>query len=235
MEGRSLLPAFANQSITRDHPLFFEHEGSRAVRDGKWKLVSLSGDAWELYDLEADPAEMTNLILREPAKARQLSINWQAWATRCNVDVQPERLPAAGAPATTQIANQPLRISCDVDPESRNGVILAQGGRQNGYALHLEDGHVVFSVRIREQLFVAKAPAALEGRFSLEAVLARDGAMHLSINGREVATAKGPGLIPVQPIDDLSIGEDSRTAVGDYTPPNPLAGKVENVKIRSGL
>jgi arylsulfatase A-like enzyme len=32
----------------RGAPFFFEHEGSRAVRDGKWKLVSLSGDAWEL-------------------------------------------------------------------------------------------------------------------------------------------------------------------------------------------
>ena len=55
MEGRSLLPALENQPVARAEPLFFEHEGSRAVRDGKWKLVSLSGDAWELYDLEPIP------------------------------------------------------------------------------------------------------------------------------------------------------------------------------------
>jgi len=235
MEGRSLLPAFSSQAIVRDAPLFFEHEGSRAIRDGKWKLVSLSGDAWELYDIEADPTEMNNLFSREPAEARRLSLAWEAWARRCNVDVQSEPLPTAGAPATTQIANQPLRISCDVHPESPNGVILAQGGRQNGFALHLENGRPVFSVRIREQLFVAKAPAAPEGRFSLEAILGSDGTMRLSINGREVATAKAPGVIPVQPMDELSIGKDARTAVGDYTAPNPLAGKVENVKIRSGL
>jgi hypothetical protein len=32
-------------------------------------------------------------------------------------------------------------------------------------------------------------------------------------------------------MDDLSIGEDARTPVGDYTAPNPLTGKVENVKV----
>jgi len=87
MEGRSLLPAFENQPVTRTEPLFFEHEGSRAVRDGKWKLVSLSGDAWELYDLEADPTEMNNLLARQPAKARDLVTMWHAWAKRCHVEI----------------------------------------------------------------------------------------------------------------------------------------------------
>ena len=68
MEGRSLLPALENQPIRRDAPIFFEHEGSRAVRDGQWKLVSLSGDAWELYDLDADPTEMRDLTSKMPEK-----------------------------------------------------------------------------------------------------------------------------------------------------------------------
>jgi arylsulfatase len=77
MEGRSLLPAFRKQAVKRGEPLFFEHEGSRAVRDGQWKLVSVSGDAWELYDIEADPVEMSNLMAKMPAKARALAAEWE--------------------------------------------------------------------------------------------------------------------------------------------------------------
>lgn len=237
MEGRSLLPAFENQSIGRAAPLFFEHEGSRAVRDGKWKLVSLSADAWELYDLDAEPTEMRNLASAMPGKVRDLAVQWEAWARRCNVDVTTDLLGTAtrtegsSRPDTPQIANRPLRIQCEVETTSKSGVILAQGGRQHGYALHLEDGKPVFNVRIAGQVFSARASEAPSGRFSLEATVEKDGTMRLAINGREAATGKAPGLIPAQPQDELSIGEDTRTAVGDYTAPNPLAGKVLNVRI----
>jgi arylsulfatase len=235
MEGRSLLPAFNNQPITRSAPLFFEHEGSRAVRDGKWKLVSLSSDAWELYDLESDPTEMRNLATTMADKVRAMAAQWEEWAKRCNVDTTTRSVPvqtaSASVPPTPQIANRPLRISCEVLPESLNGVILAQGGRQHGFALHLEDGRPVFSVRIATRLFSVKSPEAPAGRFSLEARLENEGALKLFVNGREVASGKASGLIPAQPQDELSVGEDVRTAVGDYEAPNSLKGKVENVNV----
>jgi hypothetical protein len=65
------------------------------------------------------------------------------------------------------------------------------------------------------------------------ATLANDGVMTLAINGREGAKGKASGLIPDQPQDALSIGEDARTAVGNYTAPNPLKGRVEKVRITS--
>ena len=57
MEGVSLLPAFAGQPLNRPSPIFLEHEGNRAVRAGKWKLVLKHLGPWELYDMEADRTE----------------------------------------------------------------------------------------------------------------------------------------------------------------------------------
>lgn len=88
MEGRSLVAALtANQPISRTAPLFFEHDGSRAVRDGDWKLVSIVGDKWELYNIAADPTEMRNLASAEPERVRVLSAAWLAWAKRSHVEV----------------------------------------------------------------------------------------------------------------------------------------------------
>lgn len=238
MEGRSLIPALENKPVIRSAPLFFEHEGSRAVRDGRWKLVSLSGDAWELYDLDSDPTEMQNLMSQEVDRAKAMIAAWEVWAKRCHVDQETDQIGGAvrsAAPSaaitTPHIANVPITIRCDVVPQGRNGVMLAQGGRQQGYAVHLEDGCPVFSVRIAGQVFEVKALEVTAPRFTLEASLARHGAMRLAINGREVARGKASGLIPSQPQDELSIGEDTRTAVGNYVAPHPFAGKVENVKV----
>jgi arylsulfatase len=52
--GRSLLPVLEGAKHERHAMLAWSISGSRAVRVGKWKLVSLPGKPWELYDLSAD-------------------------------------------------------------------------------------------------------------------------------------------------------------------------------------
>jgi arylsulfatase A-like enzyme len=79
--GVSLVPAFADKALGRE-ALYFQHLGNRAVRAGKWKLVALKGKPWELYDLEIDRTETTNLIGQNPEKAKELAALWRAWATQ---------------------------------------------------------------------------------------------------------------------------------------------------------
>jgi arylsulfatase len=94
MEGRSLLPAFADKPISRD-ALFWEHEGNAAIRDGDWKLVRLGRDGpWELYNLKSDRTELNDLAAAEPKKAKELMAKWDAWADRAHVKPYP-----AGGPA----------------------------------------------------------------------------------------------------------------------------------------
>ena len=88
MEGRSLVPAFGNKPIERE-AIYWEHEGNRAVRQGKWKLVSRHPGKWELYDLEADRTELNNLIEKNPAKAEELKAMYEAWAKRAGVQPWP--------------------------------------------------------------------------------------------------------------------------------------------------
>jgi arylsulfatase len=89
MEGVSLLPAFAGQPLERKGPIFFEHEGNRAVRAGKWKLVLKHRGPWELYDMENDRTERQNLIDKEPELAANLIDQWEAWAKRADVGPWP--------------------------------------------------------------------------------------------------------------------------------------------------
>ncbi len=85
LEGKSLLPAFENQPIDRE-AIYWEHEGNRAVRVGKWKLVAKGVKGkWELYDMEQDRTELHNLAEQHPDRVMEMSRLWQDWAERSQV------------------------------------------------------------------------------------------------------------------------------------------------------
>ena len=99
MEGRSLVPAFANKSIARE-ALFWEHEGNAAVRVGNWKLVRQGRQgSWELYDLKADRTELHDLATTQPERAKELAARWEAWAKRAQVVPAPAGSGGAGKKA----------------------------------------------------------------------------------------------------------------------------------------
>lgn len=81
LEGTSLVAALKGEPIKRGNPIYFEHEGNRAVRDGKWKLVAKgSKGPWELYNMENDRTEMNDLIESESAIGEKMIAQYERWA-----------------------------------------------------------------------------------------------------------------------------------------------------------
>ena len=120
-----------------------------------------------------------------------------------------------------------------MESDAGTGVIVAQGGREHGYAVHLLEGKLAFDVRVDGQVTRIVAGKLAPKAFDFEAKLTLD-AMTLAVDGEQVAKGVSPGLIPVQPKDAMNIGRDELTAAGAYTPPNPLQGTVRDLKVSPG-
>ena len=77
--GKSILPLLKGNPV-ENRILYFEHEGNRAIQDGRWKLTALHGKDWELYDLQKDRTELNNLAGKYPDIVSRLDGLWNIWA-----------------------------------------------------------------------------------------------------------------------------------------------------------
>ncbi|UCC97555.1 MAG: arylsulfatase [Phycisphaerales bacterium] len=83
MEGKSLMPIFEDRTREGHDALFWEFMRNKAVRKGKWKLVTVGDNPWELYDMEADRTELNDLSANMPEKVEELAGLYEAWVRRC--------------------------------------------------------------------------------------------------------------------------------------------------------
>jgi len=84
LEGVSLVPAFDDKPLDRE-AIYFEHEGNRAVRMGKWKLVAAHREPWRLYDMDADRTETRDLSGQYGDRRAKMIGMYEKWAERCGV------------------------------------------------------------------------------------------------------------------------------------------------------
>jgi len=88
LEGKSLLPVFQGMEREGHEALYWQIENGRhrAIRKGKWKMVSRSPqEPWELYDLEVDRTELHDISGQYPVIVSELSKMWESWAIRCGI------------------------------------------------------------------------------------------------------------------------------------------------------
>ena len=249
MEGTSLAPAFTGKSLQRAKPIFWEHEGNRAVRDGQWKLVAKENKPWELYDMSKDRSELHDLAEKMPARVGQMAAAWDAWAERSmvlplgawrgkvsfNRKQKRFELKAGanlGQDAAPYVEKKQIAILVSLEKPGSQGVIVAQGGTAHGYSLYLREGLLELATRHSGKLTVltAKQPLADEA-VEIAVQLARDGSVRVTAGAALVIEGKVPGMMVSMPQDGLQVGRDANGAVGRYEAPAVFDGQIKTVVI----
>ena len=233
-----------------------------AVQQGDWKLVKAGASIPpRLYYLQNDPVEQLDLFKQQGARDKELQSLWDTWNAanqpprwvdaRWNGPANENGAVAGNGGAKRNafgpwksgdsfagnkapaIAGKELEISAQIDAKGADGVIISQGASGNGFAIYITGGKPAFAVREKKNLTAIIAKEALgTGHFEVKATLGAEGAMTLSIDGKQVAEGKAPGLVPAQPRAGLFVGKSGAGAVGDYQTPGEFVGQISDVRIK---
>jgi arylsulfatase len=182
MTGESFAPSLRDaQAPSRRGAQLFEMFGHRGIWSDGWKAVAFhpvgtpfEQDVWELYHLDQDFAENTDLAGVHPERLDALKALWWREAessqvlplddrfgprfaengrrfhgkrTRFTMHAGMGHLPNEVAP---DVRSRAYRIDAHVriDDPLANGVLVAHGDATGGYSLYLQGGHLVHDVNV---------------------------------------------------------------------------------------
>ena len=250
LQGVSLGPAFSGKKLKRENPIFWEHEGNRAIRIENWKLVAKgSSGEWELYDLDADRSELNNLRETHPERTSQMAEKWEAWAIEANAKPWPwnrnkKNLGSkkktfnldANANLTKELSPMIRKKSFEVEvhiEKQGEGILVAQGGDTHGWVLFVRDNFAHFSLSLGGKIETIKANKKLtEKEGKIVASLNPNGIVELFAGKRKLGSGKVSSLVKEMPIDGLQVGRDEGGTVGDYKDAFDFDGKIKKVRIK---
>ena len=125
-----------------------------------------------------------------------------------------------------------LTVEAWVRPEAEDGVILARGGGQHGYALYLDRGRPVLAIRAGGTPHsVAAKKKVSDGWVHLAGVLTADKELRIYVDGKQAGAAKAGTLLVADPAEAMELGADAGSLVGAYTDACPFAGRIDEVRI----
>ncbi len=117
--------------------------------------------------------------------------------------------------------------------ESLQGGIVAQGGRNNGYGLYIQNGKLNFVVKQDGKTYTGSTTDSVPEKFDVLASLTQNGIMSIEIDGKKVASAKAPSLFTKPLVQDLRIAMDieGEDKIGNYDGTFALRGDMQNASI----
>ena len=233
-------------------------------------------DTWELYDGSTDFTQARNLAAEKPDLLAKLQRLWLIEATKYNVlpmdDRTAERLnpDMAGRPtlirgnsqiffsgmgrlsenSVVSIKNKSFSITAEVtvpEGEPVSGVLIAQGGRFGGWAVHVVDGALTFTYNvlgIQEFAVTADSPVPagthqLRAEFAYDGGgLAKGGTVTLYHDGAPVGSGRVDATQPLvfSADETTDIGYESGTTVSSaYTAATSrFTGKIAWIQLDAG-
>jgi len=246
------------------------------VMVGGAPLLPFDEDVWELYDGSVDFTQAHNLASEQPERLAHLQRLWLIEATKYNVLPIDDRLIERGNPdiagrptliqgntqllfagmgrlsenSVVSIKNKSFSITASISvPEGgAEGVLIAQGGRFGGWALHVKDGKAKFAYNLLGiQEFTTVSDSAIPaGEHQVRMEFAYDGGgigkggdVTLYLDGNSVGTGRidGTQAIVFSADETTDIGYESGTSVTtDYTvATSRFTGKIHWVQIDLGV
>jgi arylsulfatase A-like enzyme len=182
MEGASFAAALHDAAAgPRRRPQYFEMFGHRGLWQDGWKAVAYhpSGtpfetDRWELYHLDEDFSETTDLGEQEPARLKAMIETWWRVAEGSNVLPLDDRFGPRFAENAARVQGDRRQfvfhmgmghVPTDVAPDVRSrsytieaevetsggttqGVLIAHGDATSGYSLYVKDGYLLHDLNI---------------------------------------------------------------------------------------
>ena len=122
--------------------------------------------------------------------------------------------------------------------ESLQGVIIAQGGKSDGYGLYIKDGKLNLTVNMEGKPYTATTTEPLPEKFDVLASITQNGEINIELGGKKVATAKAPSLFTKSLVQELRIAKDLEgdDKIGNYEEPTrggvfALRGDMQNSSI----
>lgn len=129
-------------------------------------------------------------------------------------------------------------VTMRAKPESPNGILFAHGGESNGYALYLQDSHIILAIRREGKLSAFKSIYPVDinewSRFVINITRKH---VVIGVDGKPVPVFEDTGEVgwlTANPVEGLQVGIDNGSHVGSYTDANPFVGLIERIDAYAG-
>lgn len=284
LEGSSFADSFANPRAPSHHRTqYFEVWGNRAIYQDGWMAAARHGvpwqmkeyhqpldpqdsfarDRWELYDLDRDYSQATDLAARYPDKLAAMKTLFDQEARRNNVyplisnNMYGAYPPAPGKPANVTFApgmptilalsapdfgGKSFAIKADVvvPPQGAQGVIFSHGGT---FSLYMDKGDVVVEglpMMGTKALRAPLSPGAHRISYAFTINPGMKPGAYMPAAGVGTLSIDGKAVdegkmgILHSSMQEIDIGKDTAApASRNYTAPFPFTGELSGVRIET--